>query len=68
MLSNNNFTDSFFEGFSSILDLCPKLELPLRFKTPISPAEADYIALKGDWDKIGHDIKNSMKKYDQSSQ
>lgn len=49
----------FWTGFSSVLDIFGTKK---KFNTSKSGAEADYKAIRNDWEMIGQDIKNSLSK------
>lgn len=50
---------SFWTGFSSILSIFGDSN---KFNTSKSGQEADYNALKSDWEMIGEDLKSAMSK------
>lgn len=69
-LSDKKSTECFFKGFTSVLDLSPKIDLPERFKYEPSNSWllVDANALSDDWKKIGNDLENAMRKYDKSTE
>ncbi|MDE2188437.1 MAG: hypothetical protein KGJ35_01770 [Patescibacteria group bacterium] len=54
---------SFFEGASSLLDLGANVQ---RYNLSSTDDEADYEALKSDWQAVGDDLRSSIKTYEQS--
>jgi hypothetical protein len=48
---------SFWSGLSSVFSVFGN---PNKFNTSKSGSEADYKALKSDWEMIGKDIQNTM--------
>lgn len=48
---------SFWKGFSSVLNIFGNQN---KFNSSKSGQEADYNALKSDWEMIGQDIQNTM--------
>lgn len=50
---------SFLSGFSSILSIFGEEK---KFNTSKSGKEADFKALKSDWEMIGQDLRDSMSK------
>jgi len=47
----------FWTGFSNVLSIFGE---PNKFNTSKSGEEADYKALKSDWEMVGQDIRNVM--------
>ena len=50
---------NFWSGFSNILSIFGEEK---KFNTSKSGTEADFKALKSDWEMIGQDLRNSMSK------
>jgi hypothetical protein len=50
---------SFVEGMSRILDFGGTLD---QYNQSITPAQADYLALRGDWQLIGMDLARVLDK------
>lgn len=54
---------SFTEGFIRILDLGTTLDVYNESQTE---AEADFVAIKKDWEAVGSDIRASINKYEKT--
>ncbi len=52
---------SFIEGIARVLDLGSTMNDYNSFPLP---EQADYYALKSDWEAIGTDLKNAMAQYE----
>ncbi len=50
-------TPSFLEGLARTLDLGATLD---EYNSSITPEQADYLALKNDWQVIGNDFANAI--------
>ncbi len=50
-------TPSFLEGLARTLDLGATLD---EYNSSITPEQADFLALKNDWQVIGNDLANAI--------
>lgn len=55
---------SFADGFASIVDMTPSTE---RYNQDDTPKEADVNSLKADWQAVGDDLREVIKKYERRS-
>lgn len=62
--SNLFINPGFWIGSARILDLYGKLD---KYNYSNTPNEADYNALKKDWEIIGKDLRNAIDKYESTS-
>ncbi len=69
-LTNKKSSENFFNGFMSVLNLYPKIQLPERIERHSfdSGFLLDSDALNNDWKKIGNDLENSIREYENSSE
>ncbi len=54
---------NFFKGFSRVFDLFGKLD---NYNYSETEEKADFNALRKDWEMIGEDLLNAIKKYESS--
>jgi len=54
---------SFLEGASRLLDFGNTLS---EYNTSLTPAQADFLALRGDWGLIGHDWASAFAEIDRN--
>ncbi len=52
---------SFIEGMSRLIDFGNTLQI---YNSPLSPQQADFLALSADWSVVGDDLRNAMTQYD----
>jgi hypothetical protein len=55
---------SFREGIARLMDYSGSLNLYNRSETP---EEADFRALRADWEQVGIDLKNAMSAFDRET-
>jgi hypothetical protein len=59
---NRNWFSNFWKGVASIFDIYPST--PVRRLSQQKPEEADYEAIKSDWEAVGQDMRNAMGDFD----
>lgn len=69
-LKSEDFSGNFLRGFSSVLELYPHIDFPDRSasKPHDNGFSLDAHALTNDWEKVEQDLKNSLRKYEHSSE
>lgn len=67
-LLEDNFSESFLKGFSSALDIYPRIELPerLQSETQNSSLLVDVHALTSDFKKFEYDMNKAIQIYESS--
>lgn len=61
---NKKSSDAFWKGFQSAVNLYPKIDLPEKCGFRDSNSNPDAEALYNDWKKVGNDIENALRNYD----
>jgi len=57
---------AFFEGMGSLSFFPYNNSKPYWMRKDLTPQEQDTLAIRGDWEKVGEDLRISMDKYEES--